>query len=158
MLGITVLPKLQGTSEYTIRSQADQFVSLLRTVQMRAMQNTQPDSSTCHQIRFLANSAGLSAQNTTAGSNGSCASGLIDASNAQSLDFLIIEDLTNYSALNTQGNPITSLSFDSWGKPTPNVGTCVNANRNPNNHYGCKITIETVSICIEEEGYIRACL
>lgn len=145
VLGITVLPKLQGTSEYQLVSHRDQFISLLRTIQMRAMQNTQDDSSTCHRIRFLANSSGLSAQNPT---SGQCAAGLIDVTNSPAADFLIIEDIDNYSVTNGQNGQINFLEFDSWGRPSTNVGTCFRR---------CRITIETYAVCIESEGYIYAC-
>lgn len=145
ILGITVLPKLQGTNEYQLVSHRDQFISLLRTVQMRAMQNTQDDATTCHRVRFLADSAGLSAQNS---STGQCDAGLIDISSNPNADFLIIDETANYSAINGQNGPISFLEFDSWGRPSTDVGTCFRR---------CQIVIETYSVCIESEGYIYAC-
>lgn len=145
ILGITVLPKLQGTNEYQLVSQRDQFISLLRTVQMRAMQNTQDDSTTCHRIRFLNDRSGLSAQNT---STGQCDTGLINLPNGSNSDFLIIDEIDTYSVTNGQGGSISFIDFDSWGRPIANSGTCVSR---------CEITIETYKVCVQSEGYIYAC-
>jgi MSHA pilin protein MshC len=149
ILGATVLPKLQGTSEYTLVSQRDQFVSLLQTIQIRAMNNTQDAAKTCHRVLFLSNSAGLSAQSTTAPTIGGCGVGLFDPSNSPQLDFLIINDITTYTVTNGQNNTITTMDFDKWGRPTPDVGNCAGA--------GCKINIEGRSVCIGSQGYVRAC-
>lgn len=145
ILGITVLPKLQGTNEYQLVSQRDQFISLLRTAQMRAMQNTQNDSTTCHRIRFLNDSAGLSAQNT---STGQCDNGLISLPSGSNSDFLIIDEIETYTVTNGQGGSINFIEFDSWGRPIANNGTCFRR---------CEITIETYKVCVESEGYIYAC-
>lgn len=150
VLGITVLPKLQGTSEYQLISQRDQLVSLLRTVQSRAMQNTQDDTFTCHRVLFLSDTIGLSAQNTAGANLGGCANGVVDTSNNQTQDFLVIEGLSAYTATNRQGSTISTIDFDSWGRAVTNVGNCTKP--------GCKITIETnYAVCINNQGYINVC-
>ncbi|MDB2374636.1 type II secretion system GspH family protein [Psychrosphaera haliotis] len=150
VLGVTALPKLQGTSDYTLTSQRDQLISLLRTVQMRAMQNTQKETNTCHRIIFQSDKIGLNAQNTSGANIGGCGSGLINVSNNQTSDFLIIEDLSPYTATNRQGSPITEMNFDSWGQTELKVGNCAKP--------GCKITLDTgYAVCINGQGYINAC-
>ena len=150
VLGITVLPKLQGTSEYQLISQRDQLVSLLRTVQSRAMQNTQDDAFTCHRVLFLADKIGLSAQISAGANIGGCATGVVDTNNNQTLDFLVIEELSGYTATNRQGSAISTIDFDSWGRAVTNVGNCTKP--------GCKITIETnYAVCINNQGYINVC-
>lgn len=145
ILGITVLPKLQGTSEYQLVSHRDQFISMLRTVQMRAMQNTQNDSSTCHRVLFLSGQAGLAAQEAA---SGDCQNVLVDTTNVQIQDFLVIDDIQNYSAVSGNSATINFVDFDSLGRPTPDAGNCFRR---------CTITIETYKVCIESEGYIYDC-
>ncbi len=149
VLGVTVLPKLQGTSEYTLISQRDQLVSLLQTAQTRAMNNTQANTNTCHRIRFESTQIGLSKQVTTGANIGGCDAGLIDASASSNLDFLVIDEIDSYTATNGAGSPITFLDFDSWGRPVPSSGSCAPS--------GCRINIETKQVCIESQGYVRAC-
>ena len=112
---------------------------------MRAMQNTQDDSTTCHRIRFLNGASGLSAQNPT---TGQCDPGLINLPSGSNSDFLIIDEIATYSVINGQGGSISFIDFDSWGRPIANNGTCVRR---------CEITIETYKVCVQSEGYIHAC-
>jgi len=145
VLSVSVVPRLSGTSDYTVITQRDQIISLLRVVQQRAMQNTQ-DSNTCHRIRFTSNTVGLSAQDT----NGACDSGIADVSNS-TLDYLTVTELESYTRTNSAGATITYLDFDDLGRPSLDAseGSCATA--------GCRIDLGDVQVCIESEGYIHAC-
>lgn len=148
VLAVSVVPKLSGTSDFTDLGVRDNALNLLRTVQQRAMQNTQTNN-TCHLIRFEFDSdedyyvMGLSAQG-----NSGCASGFaVTGTSARS--YLKIEEIGSLSAQNAASSSISSIGFDSLGRPIPSSGTCTGD--------GCTVNIENSQICIESQGYIHVC-
>ena len=144
VLAISVVPKLSDSSEYDTLTQRDQILSLLRTVQQRAMQNTQA-TNTCHRIRFSNDTVGLSKQL----SSGACDTGFIDVSSGTK-DYLRIGDLSTYTRTNAAAGSIDYIDFDSWGRPQPSAGNC-------NGSTGCQINLGTAGVCVKSEGYIHAC-
>lgn len=149
VLAVSVVPKLSGTSDFADLGARDNALNLLRTVQQRAMQNTQT-TNTCHLIRFEQDSGdslydmGLSAQDSLGG----CDSGFVTAGTSARA-YLKIEDITSLSALNAASTSISFIRFDSLGRPVPSTGTCAGG--------GCTVSIENNQICIESEGYIHVC-
>ena len=145
VLAVSVIPRLSSTDDYDSLSQRNQALSLLRLVQQQAMQDTLSQNK-CYEVRFSTNELGLAAQLA----NGSCAtSGLINISSGSSQQHLRIEDLSNYSIVNSSSASISAIEFDNWGRPTPNTGSCATS--------GCVLTIDNYSLCIESEGYIHDC-
>lgn len=143
VLAVNVVPRIGDLSGYDQVAQRDETLAVLHNVQQRAMQNTQSNYPTCHRVRFLSSSLGLSAQAI----GGECASGLATTSGAID-DYNIVTNIELYTAVNGSGNAITYLDFDSWGRPSVNSGSCVS---------GCKVSFGTEGLCIESEGYIHAC-
>ena len=142
ILAVSAVPKLTGTSQYTEITHRDNTLALLRTVQQRAMQNTQ--GNTCHRVRFLplSNTIGLSAQ----ASDETCDSGVIITHDTN--DFLVLTELSTYSALNSASGTISHIEFDEWGRPAVNSGNC-NSN--------CQVNFGSYYLCIESQGYIHVC-
>lgn len=155
VLAISVVPRVTNTSDFASIGARDNAINLLRTVQQRAMQNTQT-SNTCHFVRFIQNDdaatfeMGLSNQDD----NGACASGfLVTETETATRGYLKIEKL-DYLATNHADEELADsidfelLGFDSLGRPIPS-GTC--------DGEGCVITINSHQICIESQGYIHVC-
>lgn len=142
ILAVSVIPRLNSVSGYDSITQRDETIALLHNVQQRAMQNTQ--AASCHRIRFLTGQIGLSAQLA----DGSCGTGLM-ASKGQINDFNLVSDISAYQAQNAAGASINYLDFDSYGRPSVNVGSCVGS--------GCRIIFGSEAVCIESEGYIHVC-
>jgi len=140
VLAVSVVPKLSGTSDYQDITHRDNVVSLLRTVQQRAMQNTQ--GTTCHRVRFQANVIGLSAQK----SDETCDTGVITTNGTN--DFLVLTGIDSYTAQNSATSAITYIDFNELGQPSVNTGTC-NSN--------CQVNIGSQYVCIESQGYIHVC-
>lgn len=144
ILAFSALPKLFTNSEFETISQRDQVIGLLRSVQQRAMQDTQTINK-CHRILFASGTIGLSDQAV----DGTCDSGVAAVSAVD--DFFVIDGIDSYTAVNgtPTANAISFIDFGDLGQPTPSLGSCASN--------GCKITIDTHSVCIESEGYIHAC-
>lgn len=138
VLAVTVFPSLPTSSDYSSITERDQTISLLRTVQQRAMQNTQT-SNTCHTVILTTNQIGLLNQN----SDGSCGSGISTQTNTN--DYLYVEVENNF----TTTDNLTEVSFDKFGKPAVNMGLCSSSQ--------CQISFSGDAVCIEAEGYIHVC-
>lgn len=144
ILSVSVVPRFFDTSDFTRITQRDQTVSVLRSVQQRAMQNTQNVSGTNHRVDFNADNLGLSDILTA----NPCGSDFL-AANDHLTDHLVVCDVDDFSATNASGASITSISFDSWGRPTPNTGSCATG--------GCELSFGVSKVCIESQGYIHVC-
>jgi MSHA pilin protein MshC len=142
VLAVSVVPKLFTASDVEYVTHRDQTIAILRTVQQRAMQDTQSATS-CYQVLFNSTQIGIPSQNA----DGSCASSISAASGID--DYLVIDDVTTYSVQNASGTTITAINFDRYGRPTPSAGSCATA--------GCQITFSSTGVCIESEGYIHVC-
>lgn len=144
VLAVSALPKISSTG-FSAVTERDQLISLLRTVQSRAMQNTQ--NSSCQAVNISLPNIGMAAQNN----DGSCsASFLVTPTDAKG--YLNIELENSFTAMSSASPSlaITQIEFDDLGRPTPDVGSCAPSS--------CKITIaSSESVCIESQGYIHAC-
>lgn len=135
VLAVSVVPRFfdaSGTSEYLYR---DQALNILRRVQIQAMQCT---ASTCTQpeLQLMSDRMGIS---STCQNNAT---------------HLCIASRDNIS-MQTQPVGLFPLSFSALGVPLNGGGgrQCGTGNE-------CRISFEgaiTLSICIEEEGYIHPC-
>ncbi|GHG67795.1 hypothetical protein GCM10010919_16770 [Alishewanella longhuensis] len=130
VLAISLVPRffsLSGSSEYLVREQA---IALLRRAQQQAMHCTA--------------STGICPENalTIAMDRIGVTNGCINDAR-----HLCISDGTVSLRLIPAG--LSSLSFDSWGRPLQ----CTGQN-------GCQLQVQgqsSLPICIEQQGYIHAC-
>ena len=139
VLAVSVGPSLtspsSGISAVTDR---DQLISLFRTVQTRAMQNT--EVTDCHGIIFSSTNIGMAAQNNDDSCN---YSSFLTTSNTQN-GYLNLEPETTFTVLNSSNASVSSISFDDYGRPIPQ------------DRY--VITFDGLeSVCIESQGYIHVC-
>lgn len=136
LLTVTLLPRFvgkDGVSEFVAR---DQIVSLLQTVQIKAMQQT---SGGCHSLELSSSTLTLQAIN-------GCIAGTDSAfSFTNSSDASVTLSLISYDGNSVLTSSI--LSFDANGKPVlPD-------------HAGYRVRISADSvldICVEPQGYIHA--
>ena len=146
ILSVFALPDLSSADEYSASTDRDQLVSLLRSVQTRAMQNTENIGSSntkkCYGVSFTNTNIGMLAQNN----DGSCQANFITESNATD-GYLNLRVSTNYVALNSANAVVTAISFDDFGRPFPQSRYRITFSTDQS----------TQSACIESEGYIHAC-
>jgi MSHA pilin protein MshC len=161
LLGIvsaTALPKLfgkAGTDEITAQ---DQMISVLRRMQIQAMQQTNP-AAFCHQLILTQTQLGLpnvlpcdpvetNTQLTAAANQNSGLQFMRPANSSLGLSLF-------NTALPTGGTSQTLpflFRFNSLGQPVTNAGALISS--------GLRIEITdvvTYRICIEREGYIHPC-
>lgn len=143
-LALSAVPNLSGNRGFSETAERDQILSLLRTVQTRAMQNTQftntPGSTEkrCYAVAFDSQIVGMRAQDNT----GACSSSFLTTT-ANVNDHLYLE-LENSYATNH-----AFVRFDDFGRPLTAAGATTGRVR---------ITIASAeSVCIESEGYIHVC-
>lgn len=136
VLTVTLLPRFvgkDGVSEFVAR---DQIVSLLQTVQIRAMQQT---SGGCHSLELSSSTLALQAIN-------GCVAGPDSAFYFQSpSDSNVTLSLVSYDGSSVLTSSI--LSFDANGRPVFPA----------NEGYRVRISAGSVlDICVESQGYIHA--
>ena len=136
VVAITALPNLDATDRYSVTTDRDQLISLLRSVQTRAMQNTK--NGDCYGVGFTTNNIGMLTQD----SNGSCTS-VYYASSSATNGFLNLKPENSYTTT------AVFVQFDDMGRPQNNVGNTIGR---------VKVTFAGAeSVCIESEGYIHVC-
>ncbi|MBE0364909.1 MSHA pilin protein MshC [Pseudoalteromonas ulvae UL12] len=137
-LSVTVLPKFFGPSIFDSYTARDQGLSILRTMQLRAMQNT---GAACHKIIItpvlMAPPAVDTCTNTA------------DSNNADYLVLALDANRTDvrFSTLDTNNTSFSVIEFDSLGR-TNGVPNCANT---------CRIEMGEADICINVEGAIYGC-
>lgn len=143
VLAVSVIPRIPATSDYQISADRDQTLALLRTVQARAMYNTELTNSgsknQCYGVGFAGDEIGMLGQNA----NGTCSSGFIVVSNDVQ-DYLRFQTDSAFVVTNSANVQVSSFSFNNLGQPIPQTGY--------------RITFaSSLSVCVETEGYIHAC-
>lgn len=144
VLAVSVVPRLTspkaGISAVTDR---DQLISLLRSVQTRAMQNT--EDSDCHGVNFTNSNIGMAAQ----ANDDSCDLSNFLTNPDDNDGFLNLAPENSYTALNSLSVAVNFVGFDDYGRPVDTA----------NNNLGrIIITFDSIeSVCIESEGYIHVC-
>lgn len=138
ILAVAVLPRLLSDSSYSAYTLRNEFISELRQVQLKAMQNTDQ----CYQIDVDATGYTLryfSDRNVT-GSSNSCSN---QFRTEQPQTFSGGANIT----LASTASQTFSITFDSLGRMVSPVcsGYCFNA-----------VADETLAIAVETEGYIYA--
>ncbi|RRJ21372.1 type II secretion system protein [Rheinheimera mesophila] len=136
ILTVTLLPRFvgkDGVSEFVAR---DQIVSLLQTVQIRAMQQT---SGGCHNLELSSSVIALQAIN---GCVASPDSAFYFQSSSDSNVTLSLVSYDGNSVL-----PSSILSFDANGRPVLPTSS----------GYRVRISADSIlDICVESQGYIHA--
>ncbi len=143
-----------GYAEYSYQSR---LLSALRAMQQRAMQDTR--NGYCFQINFNTSNPAFGPptlsyrNNTQAERTATCATSI----NYTTPDFLrtsageIAADGISMTTLDTGNGAFNLMAFDSFGRPSTNVGSCQTE---------CRITFQgsqSPAICVESEGYINEC-
>lgn len=137
ILSVTAVPKFLGSSTEDAYSYRDSALNALRTVQLRAMQNTATTS--CHKLYITPTLIAPPAPDTCLGS--------ADANNSEHLVVQVNtqrSDIT-FNAIDSNANTFTEISFDPLGRANQ---TCTTQ---------CKIDVGLAAICISGEGLIYAC-
>jgi MSHA pilin protein MshC len=130
VLAVTALPKLDLTSTYSEATQKDEVLGLLRTIQQRAMQNTQ--DGYCQAAYISNNQIGLAALDNT----GACVASF--STTEQGPLFAELEE-------NIVISPnVNAIEFDDFGRPATSTRYLLTIS-------GSKV------ICIETQGYIHDC-
>lgn len=158
ILTVTVAPKLfnsNGFDEYTYQAE---IVSVLRSAQLRAMQQTQSNNKNCHTVTVTDSQVGLS---------DSCNLVRIIPGSSDPIEYepteLHVPRVINGGdvifSTNSKNGVNSSIIFDSLGKPVDTLGqpaVCNDASGQPST---CNITIsgaETLTVIVESEGFIHA--
>ena len=142
ILGVSVYPKI-NSSGYSAITDQQQVISLLRTVQNRAMQNTQ--DSSCQGVNITSSNIGLAAQ----ANDGSCLSAFETVSTTTD-GYLNLKLENDFTVISDSAAILSAIYFDDWGRPEL---FDLSSNR-----IGATITIDsTEKVCIESQGYIYAC-
>ncbi|AZG34562.1 pilus assembly FimT family protein [Shewanella psychromarinicola] len=134
IIAVAVLPRLLSDSSYSAYTLRNEFISELRLVQLKAMQNTDQ----CYQIDVT--SSGYTLRHFSGRSAGTCTNQVrIEQPQAFSGGAHI--------ALASNANQAFSITFDDQGHiVSPGcAGHCFNA-----------VADETLAIAVESEGYIYA--
>ncbi|GGQ15128.1 MSHA biogenesis protein MshC [Shewanella litoralis] len=134
ILAVSILPRLIGSSSYSAFTLRNEFISELRYVQLKAIQNTDQ----CYQVDVNASGYTLRYFNNRVG-------------NSCSNPFRTEQPQTfsggAHIALASTANQVFSITFDSLGRMISPAcsGHCFNA-----------VADETLAIAVESEGYIYA--
>jgi len=137
ILSVTAVPKLLGSSTEQAYSYRDRVLNALRTVQLRAMQNTV--TSSCHKLYISPTLvAGPEPETCTGGPSTNNSEYLVVAINTERSDVRI-------NALDSNANAFTQINFDPLGRADQNCTL------------QCKIDLGLAAVCISGEGLIYAC-
>jgi MSHA pilin protein MshC len=154
ILSVTALPKFlgkAGTEEITVQ---DQLIAVLRLMQNRAMQNTDPNA--CHQVLFTASQLGPAALNPCSTTSSFSLGQQNDADQLLLSGSDIRLSLFNASNGGAELSPPLRFRFNSLGKPVEDT----NLSQALFNGNGVRFVIRGVTnaaVCIESEGFIHTC-
>jgi len=134
-LAVTVVPKFFTNETFDSYEFRDRTLTILRTMQLRAMQNTSNTMS--HKVC-------ISASQIAPAQTNNC------ASLAVNFDYLVLNIPTNSTATRVQPEDsnnaaFSEIEFDDFGRPNLNCIT------------NCKIDFGDADICISAQGGIYAC-
>jgi len=142
ILAVTVAPKMFNSNGFEEHAYQAQIIATLRSIQLRAMQQTHVGNNACHTVVV---------QSTLLTVGGSCKinekkSNTVTATNEYSLNDLDVQvDAGHSVTFSTAGMSSNTFTFDSNGTPS-------------NCNSPCEIKIigsETLTVKIESQGYIH---
>ena len=154
VLAFTVVPRFFGSAGFAEYAYQQQFVAAMRNLQLKAIYDTRSDF--CYKMILDTSSTpayGPSSDSYLAGQQSASCGNTIDSASA---DFLRtqndeISDADLSLSAQDNGVGITFIQFDNFGRPSTSAGSCSAT---------CRISFtgeETLSVCIEAQGYIYAC-
>ncbi|GGB62774.1 prepilin-type N-terminal cleavage/methylation domain-containing protein [Shewanella inventionis] len=134
IIAVAVLPRLLSSASFSAYTLRNEFISELRYVQLKAIQNTDQ----CYQIDVDANGYTLRYFSDRTGN--SCA-------NQYRVEPLQAYSADAYISLSSNTSKVFSITFDSLGRMISPAcsGHCFNA-----------VADETLAIAVESEGYVYA--
>jgi MSHA pilin protein MshC len=155
ILAVFAVPRFSGASGYSEYTYQNRLISVLRNMQIRAMQDSRPGF--CHRINFVNTSTqvafGPASSNYASGNeSGTCVSSIDYASPAylRTSATEIIEASVLMTAVDGS-TTVGAIDFDSLGAPQTAISNC---------RAGCTVIfagVVTAPVCIESEGFIHAC-
>lgn len=153
IIGVYASSKYMGASRFSSAVAQEQVLSILRQVQITAMQsNTSNNSNSCRSILMASNQFGVTQACQSQGMSSAALSDYSKDTNQQQLELIQL----SYD-FNSVNGTVSELSFDLLGKPvivasSATSSLCTNSD--------CRITIttpssnESRSVCINREGFI----
>jgi len=155
VLAVYAVPKFSGAGGYSEYTYQNRLISVLRNMQVRAMQDSRP--SFCHRINFVSTSTqvafGPASTNYTTGNEAATCATSIDFNAPEFLRSSATEILdSNVSMTVVDGaTAISAIDFNSFGAPQTVVSNC---------SAGCEVTFTgdaAATVCIKSQGFIHAC-
>lgn len=153
IISVYASSKYMGASRFSSAAAQEQVLSILRQVQLTAMQsNTSNNSNSCRSILMASNQFGVTQACQSQGMSSAALSDYSKDTNQQQLELIQLS-----YAFNSVSGAVSELSFDLLGRPamvTSSATTtlCIDSD--------CRITIttpssnESRSVCINSEGFI----
>lgn len=153
IISVYASSKYMGASRFSSAAAQEQVLSILRQVQITAMQsNTSNNSNSCRSILMASNQFGVTQACQSQGMSSAALSDYSKDTNQQQLELIQL----SYD-FNSVNGTVSELSFDLLGKPvmvasSATFSLCTNSD--------CRITIttpssnESRSVCINREGFI----
>lgn len=159
-MAVTIVPKIGGSSDISPYAYRDTLISTLRHAQYQAMADR--SLGACYQVhveskRFGYNYESLGSCDPTLVAGASFAPFEVEGNttpNQTDLGAVIDEDDISITATDLNGNNILNLDvrFNGLGQPSWLNGAVEESGCSQ----GCQININTLPVCIGEQGYIRA--
>lgn len=155
VLAVYAVPKFSGAGGYSEYTYQNRLISVLRNMQVRAMQDSRP--SFCHRINFISTSTqvafGPASTNYSVGNEAATCATSIDYNSPEFLRTSATEILeSSVAMIAVDGSTvINAIDFNSFGSPQTAVSNC---------SAGCRVTFTgqaAAQVCIESEGFIHAC-
>lgn len=153
IISVYASSKYMGASRFSSAAAQEQVLSILRQVQITAMQsNTSNNSNSCRSILMASNQFGVTQACQSQGMSSAALSDYSKDTNQQQLELIQL----SYD-FNSVSGAVSELSFDLLGRPAmvtsaATTSLCSNSD--------CRITIttpssnESRSVCINREGFI----
>ncbi|PQJ88267.1 prepilin-type N-terminal cleavage/methylation domain-containing protein [Aliivibrio sifiae] len=154
IIAIYTSSKYMGASRFSSTAAQEQVVSILRQVQIAAMQTNAPDNSdSCRSILMTTSKFGVSQSCQSQGMSSAALSDYSKDTDQQQLELIKLS-----YAFNSISGAVSELSFDLLGRPITKVTSSVSSSLCTASD--CRITIttpssnESRSVCINSEGFI----
>lgn len=153
IISVYASSKYMGASRFSSAVAQEQVLSILRQVQITAMQsNTSNNSNSCRSILMASNQFGVTQACQSQGMSSAALSDYSKDTNQQQLELIQL----SYD-FNSVSGAVSELSFDLLGRPAMVTSAAVTSLCSNSD---CRITIttpssnESRSVCINREGFI----
>ncbi|MDD9197085.1 type II secretion system protein [Aliivibrio sp. S3MY1] len=153
IISVYASSKYMGASRFSSAAAQEQVLSILRQVQITAMQsNTSNNSNRCRSILMASNQFGVTQACQSQGMSSTALSDYSKNTNPQQLELIQL----SYD-FNSVSGAVSELSFDLLGRPAVVTSSAITPLCTDSD---CRITIttpssnESRSVCINREGFI----